>query len=412
MSQNALKVLYRLHNAGYSAYLVGGSVRDLLLGREPKDFDVATNATPEDINNLFRNSRLIGRRFRIAHIQYHKEIIEVTTFRAEGDDISTDSLQSEQGIILRDNVYGTIEEDAQRRDFTVNSFYYNIADFSLHDYNQGLQDLSQGVLRMIGSDASQRYREDPVRILRAVRFAAKLGFRIHPDTEQPIFQLGHLLTHISSARLFNEVMKLFYKGMALDTFKLLRHYHLFTYLFAQTERCLSNEAEYEYTNRFISLALENTDQRLESGKSINPAFLMATFLWFPMLKLRHHLEEEMEYTTTGALFEACDKVLTAQVKQLAIPRRFTATMQDIWVFQERLQNSHGVKALRMLAHPRFRAAYDFLLLRAESGEEVTELAEWWTKLQQADPEQQKLMVHEKPKAKRRRRRRKSKAAAS
>jgi poly(A) polymerase len=405
VSQNALKVLYRLHNAGYDAFLVGGSVRDLLLGREPKDFDVATNATPEEILTLFRNSRLIGRRFRIAHIQYHKEIIEVATFRAEVEELYEKNSQTEHGMILHDNVYGSIKEDARRRDFSVNSFYYNIADFSVHDYNQGLKDLEDGVLRMIGDDPHLRYREDPVRILRAVRFAAKLGFRIHPESEQPIFDLGYLLTNISAARLFNEVMKLFYKGMALDTFKLLRHYHLFTYLFAQTEQCLSNEADYENTNRLISLALANTDSRLEAGKSINPAFLIATFLWFPMLKQRRLLEEN-GVSSTSALLQATDKVIRDQLKQLAIPRRFTGTIQDIWVFQDRLQHSYGAKALRMLSHPRFRAAYDFLLLRAQAGEEVAELAQWWTTLQEVDHDTQKLMVHERPKTKRRRRRKK------
>jgi poly(A) polymerase len=299
ISSAALKVLYGLKEAGYQSFLVGGGVRDLLLGREPKDFDVGTDATPEEIRNLFRSCRLIGRRFRLAHVRFGREVIEVATFRARHDEQSgegSDSAHSEEGRILRDNVFGSLEEDAWRRDFTVNALYYDIKNFSVVDYVGGLDDLKAGTLKLIG-DPEQRYREDPVRMLRAVRFAAKLGFRIHPDTEEPMHDLGQLLEDIPSARLFEEVLKLFLGGCALTTFELLRHYDLFRYLFPMTDEALSHEEE-GFPITFVARALENTDNRLAENKPVTPAFLYAALLWEPVRLRTQELIEQ------GAVFLA------------------------------------------------------------------------------------------------------------
>ena len=281
ISPNALKVLYRLKSAGFAAHLVGGGVRDLLLGREPKDFDVATDARPEEVHRLFRNCRLIGRRFRLAHVHFGPEIIEVATFRAAGVAEEVDEFHLDNGRIVRDNVYGNIEEDAWRRDFTVNALYYNVADFSVVDYTDGMTDLRQGVLRLIG-DPERRYREDPVRMLRAVRFASKLGFRVEPQTEAPLFELGHLLADIPSSRLFEEVLKLFFGGVALQTFEQLRHYGLFGLLFPLTETSLSREEEH-FPRTLVSHALANTDERVADGLPVSPTFLFAALLWDPLI---------------------------------------------------------------------------------------------------------------------------------
>lgn len=390
ISENALKVLYRLKSAGYRACLVGGSVRDLLLGREPKDFDVATDARPEQIRELFRNCILIGRRFRLAHVRYGDEIIEVSTFRAphevdEGEHV-------EEGRILRDNVYGTIDEDVWRRDFTVNALYYDIADFSVIDYVNGMEDVKAGRIRLIG-DPVKRYTEDPVRLLRAVRFAVKLGFRIDAETEKPVFELGDLLENIPSARLFEETLKLFMGGCAVQTFEQLRHYNLFRYLFPQTDAVLAQQ-EGGFPHTLLIRALENTDARLAEGKPVTPGFLIASLLWAPMNTLTQ------EYLADGmhpmeAVLLAGDTVISRQVNTTAMPRRFTQIAREIWQLQPRLKRTSGKRPHRLLQHPRFRAAYDFLLLRAESGEDVKELAEWWTKFQE-DPENTALIEQSKP----------------
>ncbi len=418
ISDYALKVLYRLNQAGYEAYLVGGGVRDLLLGREPKDFDVATNATPEQVKEQFRNCRLIGRRFRLAHVHFGQVIIEVATFRAphdsvdagvEDDEEDSNDRRIENGRIVRDNVYGSLEEDAWRRDFTINALYYNVADFSVVDYVGGMDDLKRGQLRLIG-DPEQRYREDAVRMLRAVRFAAKLGFDIHADSEQPIFKLGGLLREIPPSRLFEEVLKLFMSGQAVQVFELLRHYHLFDHLFPQTEASLSRE-EQGFPIMLVVKALANTDARIAAGKPVTPAFLFAALLWEPA-RLLAEQKVAAGMNDIEALAEAGDEVVGKQVKSITIPKRFTLPMREIWNMQPRFENRSGKRPQRLLGHPRFRAAYDFLLLRAESGEADMELAQWWTAFQHLEHDPQDVVhtpeEHEPIKRPRRRRRRSGK----
>ena len=381
ISDVALKVLYRLKNAGFSGYLVGGSVRDLLLGREPKDFDVVTDATPGQIRELFRNSRLIGRRFRLAHVHYGNEIVEVSTFRAphhidNGDGHVID------GQIIRDNVYGTIDEDVWRRDFTVNGLFYNIGDESVVDYVNGMQDIRSCCIRLIG-DPRQRFIEDPVRLLRAVRFATKLGFRISSDTERHISDLASSLSGIAPARLFEECLKMFFNGYALQTFEQLRHYRLFGELFPQTEEALTHQlGGFPYT--LVANALRNTDKRLAENKPVTPGFLLAALLWLPMDRLaRDHMAQGL--SEMNAIMLAGDIVISRQTSSTSVPRRFTRLARDIWQMQVRLARHSNRRPHRLIENPRFRAAYDFLLLRAESGEGVTELADWWTQFQQDNP---------------------------
>ncbi len=406
ISSSALKVLYRLKDAGFQSFLVGGGVRDLLLGREPKDFDVGTNATPDEIKGLFRNCRLIGRRFRLAHVRYGREVIEVATFRARHDGEvhdEQDSAHSDDGRILRDNVYGTLEDDIWRRDFTINALYYDIKDFSVVDYAGGLDDLKAGTLRLIG-DPEQRYREDPVRMLRAVRFAAKLGFRIHPDSESTLQELGYLLDDIPAARLFEEVMKLFLGGCAVSTFELLRHYDLFRHLFPMTEEALSHE-EQGFPITFVLRALENTDKRLAEDKPVTPAFLYAALLWEPMRQRSQSLLDEGASPLEAAQI-AGNQITSEQVQATSLLKRFSIPMREIWNLQPRFERKRGKAPYRLLEHPRFRAAYDFLLLRAEVGEADEELAKWWTDFQTLNEGEREKVVEPAAKKKRRRRRRK------
>ena len=380
----------RLRKAGYQSHLVGGGVRDLLLGREPKDFDVATDASPEEVRDTFKNCRIIGRRFRLAHVHFGRDIIEVATFRGSHQSIeepheSTDARQSEEGMLLRDNVYGTIEEDALRRDFTVNALFYNIDDFSVIDYVGGVEDLKNGVLRLIG-DPETRYREDPVRMIRAIRFAAKLGFNIHPDSEKPITDLAYLLDDIPEARLFEEVLKLFLGGSAVHTFEKLRHYDLFKQLFPQTDKSLEIE-EQGFPIQFVIQGMKNTDARIREDKPVTPAFLFAVLLWEPVRQL---YEDTLEtgVIPQSAMFSAADRVISRQIQKIAIPRRFTAQMKEIWNMQLRLERGRTPrKARRIMESPRFRAAYDFLLLRASAGEVDQQQADWWTGFQENQPQQ-------------------------
>jgi len=404
ISDNALKVLYRLKKAGFDAYLVGGCVRDLLLGREPKDFDVVTNARPEQVKATFRNCRLIGRRFRLAHVYFGREIIEVATFR--GDESEQDDLLRvhEDGRLLRDNVFGTIEEDVWRRDFTVNALYYNIRDFSIVDYTGGMQDHAETVLKLIG-DPDVRYREDPVRMLRAIRFAAKLGFKISPETEKPIHRLAYLLEAIPAARLFDEVLKLFLSGYGVQTFEMLRHYGVFKILFPATEQSLTKQ-ESEFPRLFVAKALENSDDRIASGKSVTPYFLLSAFLWEP---LQDRLKEKLAQgeSEINAWQQAVNEVLSEQVKIIAIPKRFTQSMRDVWFLQSRFNRRTGSRPYRLLAHPRFRAAYDFLVLRAETGGAEQDLVDWWTTFQFADEVEQRRMTQPAKKTGKGRRRRRN-----
>ncbi len=408
ISSGALKVLYTLNKAGYEAYLVGGGVRDLLLGTTPKDFDVATDAHPEDIRKLFRNCRLIGRRFRLAHVRFGREVVEVATFRGAAADVDDEDHLKVNGRIVRDNVYGTLEEDAVRRDFSVNCLYYNIADFSVVDFTGGMDDLKNRTLRMIG-DPETRYREDPVRTLRALRFAAKLGFRIDPDSEGPLARAAEDLADIPPARLFEEVLKLFMEGYARKTFDLLRMYGVFEHLFPETHACLDDH-DAEVARRMVERALENTDARIAEGKPVTPAFLFSALLWEP-------LRQDVEAMIARGMspFQAYDlagvDVIARQVEHVALPKRFSVITREIWEMQPRLERQRGARAKQILTRPRFRAAYDFLLLRAEAGEPVAEAAEWWTRFQQGDEVEQSSML-DKPKRGRRKRRRRGKRRAT
>jgi poly(A) polymerase len=410
INKNALQVLDQLRKAGFDSLLVGGCVRDLLLGREPKDFDVVTDALPEDVRRLFRRARLIGRRFRLAHVRMGRDVIEVATYRAapgaEGLEADSGHAQTEAGLLLRDNVYGTRADDARRRDFTVNALYLDHEEGAIIDYVGGVDDIRNGVLRTIG-EPETRLREDPVRMLRAVRFAAKLGFRIDPDTEAPIRSLAPTLRDVAPARLFEEVLKLFHGGAALATYELLRNYHLFEQLFPMTERSLEQEDQ-GFPLTLLPKALANTDARINEDKPVTPAFLFAALLWEPVRLEARALAEAGE-SEIGALQIAADRVITEQVRRVAIPKRFSVPAREIWSMQPRLANPSGRRAERLLAHKRFRAAYDFLLLRAECGEESPELAQWWTRYQEEDDGQREKMAQELPRQgtgrKRRRRRR-------
>jgi len=414
ISPNALKVLYRLKDAGYQAFLVGGAVRDLLLGLTPKDFDVATNALPEEVRRLFRNCRLIGRRFRLAHVHFGSEIIEVATFRAasaperedaesdpdaEGEEIREPVEDSEhrafdtRGRILRDNSYGTVEEDVWRRDVAANSLYYNIDDLSIWDFADGVADINARRLKLIG-DPETRYREDPVRMLRAVRFAAKLDFTIEPDTEQPISRLAHLLDGVPPARLFDECLKLFLSGFGAKSFALLQKYGLFEHLFPQTAAAFALPP-YAYAREMLERGLANTDARVLADKPVTPTFLFAILLWSAVLRELNE-REAGPAPDFAQLMQACDAVLKAQQSRVAIPRRFAVPMRELLMLQPRFNRRSGVKSLSLLQHPRFRAAYDFLLLRSEVGVADPELAAWWTQVQTLPQEERVALVQARP----------------
>jgi poly(A) polymerase len=422
VSQNALKVLYRLHDAGYQAFLVGGAVRDLLLGLHPKDFDIATNAHPEEVRKLFRNCRLIGRRFHLAHVRFGQEVIEVATFRAAHTEVDEDHsvdevghrVLDEHGRILRDNLYGTIEEDVWRRDFTANALYYNIDDFSIWDYVGGVPDARDRVLRLIG-DPETRYREDPVRMLRAARFAAKLGFTIHEGTEEPIHRLAYMLDGMPSARLFDESMKLFLAGSAAASFELLYELELLDHLMPEVASAL-DEAPESPGERLLWLGLEGTDERVQLDKPVTPTFLFAVLLWPAILRAAGAPNGPLP-ADPQVLMTAVDAVLSRQLQRIAIPKRFSIPMRELVALQSRFERRSGRRALRLLDHPRFRAAYDFLLLRASAGEADPELAAWWTRLLGMSEEQRIREVESQPgeeapsKKGRRRRRRRPRPAA-
>ncbi|MGF1705729.1 polynucleotide adenylyltransferase PcnB [Enterovibrio baiacu] len=418
ISENALKVLYRLNKAGYEAYLVGGGVRDLLLETEPKDFDIATNATPDEVRKLFRNCRLVGRRFRLAHILFGRDVIEVATFRGhhsgeksenKGEKNASQS-QSNDGMLLRDNVYGSIDEDAQRRDFTVNALYYNIDDFSVRDYAGGVEDLKNRVIRLIG-DPETRYREDPVRMLRAVRFAAKLDMEINAATAAPIPALAHLLRDIPSARLFEESLKLLQSGHGYDTYVMLREYNLFSPLFPILEEHFTEDRNSK-CEQMMALVLKSTDNRVATQQRINPAFMYAAMLWYPLETRAEEIAFESGLSYYDAFMVAANDILDEQVKSIAIPRRFTAMIRDIWQLQLRLSRRSGTRAYKLLEQQKFRAAYDFLDMRGKvEGGQLSELAQWWNDFQRADRDGRNDMVQVLNKAsstKKVRRRRKAK----
>jgi poly(A) polymerase len=399
ISEGALKVLYRLIKAGHHAFLVGGGVRDLLLGQDPKDFDIATDALPEEVHELFRNSRLIGRRFRLAHVRFGREIIEVATFRGPAADAEPAMIEAHElpsrrksgpdnepaaalsgsGMILRDNVYGTVEQDAERRDFTINALYYTPADFCIYDFAGGLEDIEARRIRLIG-DPEQRYREDPVRMLRALRFAAKLDFTLDPSTARPIRELGELLLDVPPARLFDEVVKLLLHGQGLRTFELLREHDLFRMLFPASEARIAHDP---VALAVVRTALANTDQRIEEDRPVTPGFLIAALLWPALLDARDEALAD-GLPPAEALAEASRAVIARQQMHTSVPKRFSTFVCETWELQPRLERNAGRRAARLLSHPRFRAAYDFLVVRERAGDDTGGKGAWWTQYQASD----------------------------
>jgi poly(A) polymerase len=381
ISHGSRKVCETLQQRGYQAYVVGGAVRDLLLGFRPKDFDVATDADPEEVHRLFRRSRLIGRRFKLVHVLFGEETVEVSTFRAR-----TVSETDEHGRVVRDNVYGTREDDAIRRDFTVNALYYDPSSESILDYHNGLRDLKRKSVRIIG-DARARYREDPVRMLRAARFAAKLGFAIDERTRKPIRDLAHLLENVPPSRVYEEMQKLLLSGHAATSLRQLRdeglHHGLLPLLDVIFEQPMGE--------RFVMLALEQTDERVRAGKPVSPAFLFASLLWHEVLTAWKKAQQR-GLKSIPALFQAMDAVLDIQTDKLAIPRRFTAVMKEIWAMQPRFEQRSGRRPFALLMQEKFRAGFDFVVLRAASGEVPQELAQWWEKFQHASEDQRNAML--------------------
>jgi poly(A) polymerase len=409
LSSNAIRVTQTLQEAGFKASIVGGAVRDLLLGVKPKDFDVATNATPEQVKRLFRRAFIIGRRFQIVHVMFGQEIIEVTTFRGASPDAAP---KDEHGRVLRDNTFGEQHEDAVRRDFTINAMYYDPATQTVFDYHQGIQDIRSKTLRMIGVPEA-RYREDPVRLLRVVRFAAKLNFTIDPATRAPIQVMAPLVNNVPAARVFDEMLKLLMSGHALACLQQLRkeglHHGLLPLLDVVLEQPLGE--------KFVTLALAGTDKRILEGKSVSPGFLFASLLWHQVVEKWNAYQAAGEYPIP-ALHLAADDVLSTQTEKLALQRRIASDMRDIWAMQPRFDRRIGKSPYKLLEHPRLRAGYDFLLLRCASGEIDAEIGEWWTAFMEADGPGREALLAKKPRAegegqapKKRRRRSKQKTAS-
>jgi poly(A) polymerase len=406
----ALKVTRTLRENGFLAFVVGGAVRDLMLGREPKDFDVATDATPEEVKRLFRRARLIGRRFQIVHVYCGADTIEVTTFRAHSPQGEEDEerVTAEDGMILRDNVFGGQHEDAIRRDFTVNALYYDPEAQEVWDYHGGVADTKKRLLRMIG-DPATRFREDPVRMLRAARFAAKLDFHIDAATRAPIAELAPMLGRIPPARLFDEMMKLLLSGHAERGVRQLRAEGLHHGVLPMLDAILDHPER----QKFFHAAMHDTDERVRHGQSASPAFMLACLLWFD-------LQEQVERLCNNGLaelpawFAAMDDTLERQREALAFPRRLDGMIKEIWSLQGRFNQRSGGRPSRLLAHPRFRAGYDFLLLRARGGDASAELADWWDRFQDADDDERNAMLlpATEANAKRRKRRPKRKPAVA
>jgi len=407
VSPCALKIVTELQSAGFSAFVVGGAVRDLLLGRKPKDFDVATNATPDQVRTHFRRSRIIGRRFQIVHVMCGAETVEVSTFRAhhppgDDDDRQTDA----HGRLLRDNVFGSQEEDALRRDFTINALFFDPIKEEIWDYQEGVADLQKKRIRMIGDPVS-RYREDPVRMLRAVRFAAKLGFEIDPATREPIKTHADLLENVPRARMFDEMLKLLLSGHAFESVRRLRddglHHGLLPLLDVILEQPLGE--------KFVMLALRTTDERIAADKTVSPGFLFATLLWHEVLAYAQR-QEKIGVRPMPALAQAMDDVLDRQKDKLAIPRRYDATMKEIWLLQPRFLQRVGERPFRLLTQARFRAAFDFFLLRADSGEVDAALGLWWREFEAGDDAARRQMLVPTDAGPKKRRRRRSRRGVS
>lgn len=412
ISSGALKTTQELQKAGFEAFIVGGAVRDLLLKRHPKDFDIATDATPEQVNRIFRRSRIIGRRFRLVHVMFGDETVEVSTFRGshlpDAGQSEAQSKFADSGRILRDNVFGNQIEDALRRDFTANALYYNPANEEILDFHNGVTDIQAGVLRVIG-DPVTRYREDPVRMLRAVRLSAKLGLKLDQATEAPIPEFADALGDVPPSRLFDEMLKLFLSGHAIESVISLRRHGLHHGLLPMLDMVL----EQPMGERFINLALKNTDDRVRADKSVSPGFLFATLLWHEVLAAWQKFQTQ-GHRPIPALHMAMTEVADIQAEKLAIHKRFSATMREIWGLQPRFEQRAGKRPYGLLEHPRYRAAYDFLLLRCESGELPTELGAWWTDFANADREKREAMLlpDTEPRKRRRRGRRKPPVSAT
>ena len=398
----AIRVLQTLLAAGHASYLVGGGVRDLLLGQRPKDFDIATSAEPERVRALFRRSRIVGKRFRLVHVRFGRDIVEVATFRAGGGELAEERQISATGRLVRDNVFGSIEDDAWRRDFTVNALYYDIRDYNVLDFTGGYNDVKRRKLQLIG-DPITRFREDPVRLLRAIRFVVKNGLEIDFATAEPIKPLGHLLEDVPAARLFDETLKLFMGGYALQVFAWLERYELFRVLFPETGKLIDNSV----TRRFIQEAFRNTDSRLAEGKTVTPGFLVATLLWGPVQ------ERVMEYTSRGlAVLQAYEmagnEVIAIQADRISFPRRFSLMAKEIWLMQPQLEQRRRRNISKILTRQRFRAAYDFVLLREQAGEiGLRSTIKFWTEKQNVlkTGERRNLSSHRPPEDRRGRRRR-------
>ncbi|MDP9109019.1 MAG: polynucleotide adenylyltransferase PcnB, partial [Pseudomonadota bacterium] len=382
VSSNAIRVTHSLQEAGFKAFLVGGAVRDLLLGIKPKDFDIATNATPEQVKKLFRRAFIIGRRFQIVHVMFGQDLLEVTTFRGAS---SEGAPKDEHGRVLRDNTFGEQHEDAIRRDFTINAMYYDPASQVVLDYHGGMEDIRNKTLRIIGVPEA-RYREDPVRLLRVVRFAAKLNFTIDPDTAAPIKVMAPLINNVPAARVFDEMLKLLMSGQALACLQQLRkeglHHGLLPLLDVVLEQPLGE--------KFVRLALASTDARVQQGKPVSPGFLFASLLWHQVL------EKWTAYQAAGeapipALHLAADDVLNSQTEKLALQRKIASDMRDIWAMQPRFERRTGKSPYKLLEHLRLRAGYDFLLLRCASGEIDAEIGEWWTAFMEADGAEREVL---------------------
>lgn len=386
ISHHAIKVIEGLNRAGFQSYLVGGSIRDNLLGCHPKDFDISTDATPEQVRRVFRNSRIIGRRFRIVHVNFGRETIEVTTFRGKAEN-SEQQVESTTGQLIRDNVYGDMQSDALRRDFTANALYYSPDDDAIYDYVDGISDINARQLRMIG-DPLTRYKEDPVRLLRAIRFAAKLGFNIEAETAAPIRENADLLHHVPPARLFDEILKLFLNGSAVAAYSLLKDYQLLDALFPSTIKVIDKSPYFE---ALINAVMLNTDKRIRSKKRVTPAFIYGALLWPAFIYEQHKLVGN-GVPVIPAIHQASDAVIGQQLVTVAIPKRFSVPMRQIWELQWRLALRNGKRADKTLGHEKFRAGYDFLLMREAAGERLNGLGNWWTRYQDASPEQQQEML--------------------
>ena len=380
ISVHAIKTIQVLEENGFEAYLVGGAVRDLLFGIKPKDFDVVTNATPDQIHHLFKRSRMIGRRFKLVHVIYGREVIEVSTYRSQQKEIP----QADGSIIKDDNHYGTIEEDAVRRDFTINAMFYSPSYHKLVDFHDGLEDLNRGIIRIIGN-AEKRYQEDPIRILRAFRVCAKLNMALNETSRAPIKKLVPLLHDIPHSRLFDEVIKFFLTGHALNSYRVMQDENIYSQFF------LSPESESKDIDLFISNGLKNTDLRINQDKSCNPSFLFSFLLWHQVDVLWDRYNLELKHSIAG-LNQAIDEVIENQIKLFPIHKRFTITMKEIWRLQPRFENQSPKKIYRLLLHPRYRAAYDFMLLRCESNQLDKNIGIWWTAFIDADHHEKSLMV--------------------